>query len=98
MRPGLPRWQRARRLLALEYRARIELAFAGIELHTDVRRNHGPEIGNVLVVIYPKKDEHQRIPLAPGGNSATEQENDSADETSSHCAREQSLIHVIYRQ
>jgi hypothetical protein len=55
-----------------------------IELHTDVRRNHGAKDSDVLRVVHAKKDEHQRIVFAVRSHRCAQQKSNSADEHSSH--------------
>jgi len=74
----------AQRCRALEHRSGLEFSKTGIELHADIRRDQGPEDGDILRAVYAKKYKHQRIAFAPSGDSATEQECDSADENSAH--------------
>src|SRR5260370_31870433 len=75
----------AHRGLAPKHRSRVELRRPGIELHADIRRDHRPENGHILLVVHAKKDEHQRIGFAARRDHHAQQENDSSHDNSSHC-------------
>lgn len=69
---------------AAKYGATFQLARAFVELYTDIRGNHWPEISNVLRRVHTKEDEDQRVRFIASAKDATEQEGESADHNSSH--------------
>src|SRR5258708_17964105 len=74
----------ARKHLAREHDAGSELPRPGIELYADIRCNHRPKNGDVLLVVHAQKHEQQRLRFAARDNRAAEQEKGPADKRSPH--------------
>src|SRR5260370_21677688 len=68
----------------MKHRSRFKFPGAGIELHADIRGDHGPEDGDVLSAVHAYKNEDQRIGFAARRNSSAQQEADCSNENSSH--------------
>src|SRR3989442_10679852 len=68
----------------LKHTSRLQLPRTGIQLHTNVRRDHRPENGDILWAVHAKKDEDKRIGLAARRDHAAEQKSQSAKDNSSH--------------
>jgi hypothetical protein len=66
-------------LQAAQNRAACQLRRSGLELHTKIRSNHGPQIGNSLLTVHLKEYEDERLGLAARANGATAQESYAAN-------------------
>jgi hypothetical protein len=75
--------------LAAQHGSWIEHSGSGIQLHTNIRRNHRTEDGDALLEVHPKKYKDRRFRLVPRSNGPTKKEGYAADENSSHRWRRQ---------
>jgi hypothetical protein len=73
----------------------LEASRAGVELHSDVRRDHGPQDGDIFFAVHANESEDEWLGLLSRGYGPAKQEGHAAEESSSHFENEVEKVKEI---